>query len=295
MMQGSISPNRIANSIMQDSSFNGGHILVEGVSDVKLYKKMFNTSNAKIKVCFGRDNIEAIYEILLSRGYNKAIGIRDADFLRLDSLDYERSGIYLTDTHDSEGMIFKSDAFWNFIYEVINEEVLSQFISRNGCLRTFIYNLAYPLGCLRYANEKHSLGLSFKPEKPEGNKLRFKRFICERKSIYLGHDSLINTVVEYSKNRGSIISERPHINKVLTETISKSFPHEEIVNGHDLAEIIFIVCKKLLKSTHTELTSSTSVETMLRLTYSDKDFIKTELYKKLLAWQDEHGHCVLNY
>ncbi|EOX3334411.1 DUF4435 domain-containing protein [Vibrio cholerae] len=295
MMQGSISPNRIANSIMQDTSFSGGHILVEGSSDIKLYNKMFNESNAKIKVCFGRDNIEEVYSILFSRGYHRVLGIRDADFLRLNSLDYERNGIYLTDTHDSEGMIFKSDAFWNFIYEVINEDVLKLFISKNGCLRSFIYNLAYPLGCLRYANEKYSLGLSFKPERPEGNKLRFKRFICERESIYLGHDSLVNTVVEYSKNRGSVISERPYIIKVLTETVSKSFPHEEIVNGHDLAEIIFIVCKKLLKSPHTELTSATSVETMLRLTYSNKDFIKTELYKKLLSWQEEHGHCLLNH
>lgn len=288
-MQSSITPVRIANAIQQDSNFDGINVLVEGEKDIKLYRKLTCTEFSKIKVTFGKKKMREVYNLLRERGFEKVIGIRDADFIRINGkLDAVYSDdIFITDTHDSEGMIIESEAFPNFLIEIAKEEVVDKFLQDKGCLRSFIYNLSKPLACLRLANKKYNLGLSFKPVNPEGNTIKFKKFVCEKSLSYLGHEKLVNTVVEYSKNRGSTISPRAEILDKLEEVISLDLPVDELVNGHDLAEILFIVCKKGLKSSHSDLKNASSVEAMLRLTFGKGDFSKTNLFKSLQAWEEK--------
>ncbi|MDO6636031.1 DUF4435 domain-containing protein [Pseudoalteromonas carrageenovora] len=295
-MQNSITPVRIANAIQQDSAFNGTNILVEGENDIKLYRKLTCKELSKIKVTFGKKKMREVYALLRARGFGNVLGIRDADFLRINGkLDITFSDdIFITDKHDSEGMIIESEAFTNFLLEIAKEEKLANFFQKNGCLRSFIYNLSKPLACLRMANKEYDLGLSFKPVKPEGNTIKFKKFICEKTLSYLGHDVLVNTVVEYSKNRGSEISTRTEILSKLEEIINLNLPIDELVNGHDLSEILFIVCKKGLKSSHSDLKNASSVETMLRLAYSKDDFSKTQLFKSLQSWEKSSDINILS-
>ena len=292
-MQNSITPARIANSILQDSDFEGFNILVEGETDVKLYQKLSCREVSKIKVTFGKKKMRDAYHLLHERGFSRVIGIRDADFIRLkgnekfDS-DYS-SNIFLTDHHDSEGMMLQSQAFDDFLLEVSKEENVIAFQKKYGCVREYLYNLSFPLACLRFANKKFDLGLAFKPVNPEGNTIKFKKFICDKSLKYLGHDKLINTVVEYSKNRGSDIEDRKVILEKLLSVISLQLPMYELANGHDLAEILFIICKKGLKSSNQSLSGSSSVESMLRLSYSREYFSLTELFKQLLLWQKDQN------
>lgn len=286
-MHSSITPARIANAIQQDNSFYGINILVEGEKDIRLYRKLTCKELSKIKVTFGKKKMREVYYLLKGRGFDKVIGIRDADYIRINGgLDDTFSdNIFITDKHDSEGMIIESEAFTNFLFEITKEEVLEKFIQDKGCLRSFIYSLSTPLACLRMANKIYNLGLSFKPVNPEGNTIKFKKFICEDSISYLGHDKLINTIIEYSKNRGSIIAPREEIRTKLDEVINMGLPVNELANGHDLAEILFIVCKKGLRSPHSDLKNASSVEAMLRLTFSKEDFSRTDLFKSLKNWE----------
>ena len=288
-----MTPARIANSIQQDSDFIGFNILVEGETDVKLYRKLSCRELGKIKVTFGKKKMRDIYEILNERGFSRVIGIRDADFIRLKDDNKFDSGyplnIFLTDNHDSEGMILQSQAFDDFLLEVSKEETLKHFENKYGCAREYLYYLSFPLACLRFANKKFNLGLAFKPANPEGNTIKFKKFICDKKLIYLGHDKLVNTVMEYSKNRGSDIANRDEILVKLRSVISLQLPIYELANGHDLAEILFIICKKGLKSSNESLKGASSVESMLRLSYSKEYFYLTDLFKQLLIWQKSQG------
>lgn len=288
-MENHITPSRIANSIQQDKNFTGFNILVEGKKDIKLYRKLTCKKMSKIKVTFGKKKMREVYRILDKRGFSKVLGIRDADFIRInDDGKFDPnycSSIFLTDNHDSEGMILQSEAFEDFLLEVSQENNIDAFNKKYGNLRVFIYNLSYSLACLRLANKKYNLGLAFKPVKPNGNILKFKKFICEKKLIYLGHEKLINTVVEYSTNRGSKIESRELILEKLQEIIKLELVIEELVNGHDLAEILFIICKKGLKSRNESLKGASSVETMLRLAYSREHFQLTRLFRSLVEWQ----------
>jgi hypothetical protein len=288
-MQNAMTPARIANSIQQDTDFLGFNILVEGETDVKLYRKLSCRDISKIKVTFGKKKMRDAYNILNERGFSRVIGIRDADFIRLkgnDKFDSDySSNIFLTDNHDSEGMVLQSQAFDDFLLEVSKEDNVTAFQKKYGCTREYLYNLNFPLACLRFANKKYDLGLAFKPTSPEGNTIKFKKFICDKKVVYLGHEKLINTVVEYSTNRGADIKSREVILEKLLSVIALELPMPELANGHDLAEILFIICKKGLKSSNESLKGASSVESMLRLSYSKEYFYLTDLFKQLLLWQ----------
>ncbi|HCM5084234.1 TPA: DUF4435 domain-containing protein [Klebsiella aerogenes] len=287
MLQDHITSSRIANAIIQDTGV-AYFILVEGIKDLPTYKKLINDT-VMVKVTFGKHKMREIDYLLKERGFINYVGIRDSDFLRLKGnpkfqQDYD-DVIYATDEHDAESMIIFSNALLEFIDHISNEQNKNNFIKTHGPIRELCYSLCYPLACLRLAAKKYNLGLSFKPVKPEGNKLKYKKFICENTFTYLGHEKMINTVIEYSTNRGSIISSREDILSRLKETILEKHNVTDIVNGHDLSEILYIICKKGIKSQNKLLNDASGVEDMLRMTYNLEHFKKTKLYTDLNSHQ----------
>lgn len=296
-MENCITPQRIANSIGLDSNFKGVYLLVEGIKDIKLFGKLLNDSDCKIKPTFGKYEMREVYEILTNRGFLNKVGIRDADFLRIKENDKFDPNychqIFPTDCHDLEGMIIIAEAFDDFIRTIVDSSHLADFQSKNGKLREVIYDLCYAIGCLRLANRRCDLGLSFKPKKPEGRKLKFKKFICEKTFTYLGDQKLINSVIEYSTNRGSKIQTPANIQKCLTKVWDEKHSPCEIVNGHDLTQVLFILLKKGLKCSSKTLQNSDCIEEMLALAYHFKHFEKTNLYAKILFWEKRNDKVLL--
>jgi hypothetical protein len=183
-MENHITPARIANSIEQDTSFGGTYLMLEGIKDLKLFKKFTCGESIKIKITHGKYKMRHAYEILKSRNFSRMIGIRDADYIRLTGNEkfepHYNQKIFITDTHDSEGMIVNSDALTDLLSEVAEEDRLNSFIQKHGDVRDLIFNLAYPLACLRLANKRFGLGLSFKPKKIDGPSFKIKKFICDK-------------------------------------------------------------------------------------------------------------------
>ncbi|MEW7312680.1 hypothetical protein AB1E22_08145 [Buttiauxella gaviniae] len=287
-----ITPDRTANAIIQDKSFNGYYLFIEGIKDLKTYKKLMS-KDVKLQVTFGKHNMRKIKDILQEREYKKFIGIRDADFLRLEGNEKFDNNynecIFPTDEHDSEGMIINSDALYDFIDSVSNEKNIALFTEKYGEIRNVIYELCYPLACLRLANKKNNLGLAFKPVKPEGNKFKIKKFISEENFSYLGHEKMINTIVEYSTNRGGKITSREQILSCLTNEISSNHDIKQIINGHDIAEVLYLISKKGLKSLSKTINDSGCVEEMLRLAYNYDYFSTTSVFKKIISYQNTNG------
>lgn len=280
---------RMANAIMQDTSFKGYHILVEGVQDVKLFKRLFLENNARLSITHGKHNMRDVYEILTTRNFDKKIGVRDADFLRIkNNGKYNKNfslAIFPTDYHDAEGMVINSPAMMHFLEVISTKDKINNFEKSNGPIIDLIYNLSYPLACLRLANKRFELGLSFKPKERDGNKIKFKKFICDKKANYLGDESLVNTVHEYSKNRGSQVSAQAYILEKLAEVKAENHSIKEIVNGHDIAEILFIVCKKYLNSQHKALVNADCVEDMMFLAYESSYFKSSNLFSLINTWE----------
>jgi hypothetical protein len=294
-MEQYITADRIANAICQYTTFKGCSLLVEGKKDMKLYSRFFDKDHVRIVQTFGKYKQREAYQILQGRGFARKLGIRDADFLRVEGntkYDPNFAGdIFPTDHHDSEVMVFNSAALDHFIAGVLDKDRVEQFENEmKKTLREVVLELAYVLGCLKLANKRYTLGLSFKPEKPDGNTLKFGKFIDFKTAKFLGNELLINTVWEYSKNRGVEVSKKPEILDKLSLIISVKHPTLEIVNGHDICEIISLLSKDALKSNNKALQIAGCVEDMLRLAFDSAEFVKTGLASKLRAWQEASGN-----
>ena len=293
-MEQYITAERIANALCQDLEFKGCAILVEGKKDRKLYGKLLNKELVRIIETFGKYKQRDAYKILNDRGFNRKIGIRDADFLRIPGNpkfdpNY-KEGIFPTDCHDSEIMAIKNGALSKLISAVLDENVINKFEEKIG--RRFedvIFELAYILGCLKLSNKQFNLGLSFKPEKVDGNKLKFHKFICFKTAKFLDLDSLVNTVYEYSKNRGQVVASRENIAEKLSIIIEKDFPLLEVVNGHDVCEIICFLAKDGAQISNKAIQTADAIEDMLRLAFDFSDFSKTNLVNQMQLWEKSTG------
>ena len=95
-------------------------LLVEGITDQKLYAKLIDGGNTKVEMVHGgvESLRNAISTLILET--KQVIGIRDADFLHLDNQQESIAGFFLTDVHDAEMMLLSCDmAFKSIVAEYI--------------------------------------------------------------------------------------------------------------------------------------------------------------------------------
>jgi len=106
-----ITPDRIANAIRQDKSYQGVYLIVEGQSDYSFYTKFIDKKACQIEIAYGCLKVIAVISNLEQTHYQKVLDIVDADFKKLDNEILTSDNILLTDVHDLETMIIQSPAF----------------------------------------------------------------------------------------------------------------------------------------------------------------------------------------
>ena len=98
-------------------------VLVEGDSDIRLFRKLFDADHCKVEnIPGGKFKLEDCVEELI-RSYPLVIGIRDADFEHLKSSSYSKSNMFLTDYHDIEvTMLAQKEILHAFLFEYTGME-----------------------------------------------------------------------------------------------------------------------------------------------------------------------------
>ncbi len=278
--------DRTANAIMQDPTFEGTYLVVEGMKDYKLYTKFLNMGNqVEIKQVGGKDKVQTVIKILNNRGFNKKVGIIDSDFSKLTKNEANVDNLFLTDYHDIEVMMFESPALETAINMYVTTEKLETFL--NGIqLRVIILIIAEQIGLLKLAHHIHNLGLAFKPEKIDGNALKYKDFIDDRTLKFRGREKLIKAVCNYSFNRGNSVAEANFIEEKIDELLKNKYDLLQLVNGHDLSNIVFYLLKKVLRSQNKSLYDYNSIEDSFIMSYEARYWIKTQLFKNIYDWAE---------
>lgn len=295
MIEEHITTERIANAIMQNTTFKGHYLIVEGTKDSKLYGRFLNHQEIVIKEAFGKQKVKKVIQILTARGFDRKIGIIDADFSRITEEDIEINGIFITDDHDIEVMVIKTKALDDVLHLFCSNLKIKEFKKNHRVsVKDKIFELGKKVGYLKLANKIFDLGLIFKPEKLGGNQIKYKNFISDKTLNYLGDEKLIDTVFNYSINKSTNIQDKIIISKKLSKIKGNEYPIEQLVNGHDLTNVLFILMKKVLSSKKKELYDSNSVEYFLTLAYQFDDYKMTYLYKNIKNWADEKDINVFN-
>jgi hypothetical protein len=291
-MEDSISVARIANAICQDTTFSGVHLLVEGKQDFKLYSKFANKKYVRVKITFGKYRLRQVYTLLMERGMDSVVGIRDADFLRIkDNPKYTpefSEAIFPTDCHDAEIMMAWCGILDDLLALVCEPEHIDNYVRKHRPLLALIMHAIYPIGCLRLANKRLGLGLSFKPDRPEGNQLKVRRFVVE--STWTSDIRvMINTVWEYSQNRGLKVASKAIIAEALDAVMGEEHSMQDISNGHDFATMFHLVLTKGLRSSNKLLQDPGCVQDLLIADYDLKSFALTTLYQSVQQWASTNG------
>lgn len=294
-MEEYITPERTANAIMQDKSFTGHYLLVEGNKDVKLYGKFINSDNVRIKPAFGNEKVKEILSILENRGFDKKIGIIDSDFNKILKNEISIDGLFMTDDHDIEVMIIKTKALENVIRIFCSNTQIVKFEKDNNTtIRKSLLKVGKEIGYLKLANNIHDLGLIFKPKKADGNLIKYGNFTCDKTLNYLGDEKLIDTLINYSRVKSPTIKSKPEIQEVFSNLKKDEFDLNQLVNGHDLSNLLYLLMKKVLKSRNKMLVNNNSVEDSLILSYEYDFFKETELYSNLKEWSDSKNLEILS-
>lgn len=286
-MEEDISVARIANAICQDTSFKGTHLLVEGRRDYKLYKKFAHDPNVRIKTTCGKYRLREIYSLLMERGFTDVVGIRDADFLRIKGnpkySSHYADAIFPTDCHDAEIMLARSGVLNDYLTLVSDPEQVRKFEAKHKPILELIMEAIYKIGCLRLANKRFDLGLSFKSERPESNQIKIRKFVLDS-NWSVDVPAMINTVWEYSQNRGQKVASKDAIEKALAIIAGEVHAADEISNGHDFSAVLYLVSTKGLKSTSKLLQDPGCVQDLLIALFDLKRFESTGLYRLVQNW-----------
>jgi hypothetical protein len=240
-------------------------VLVEGPDDARIYRKFLNQNMTRIFVCIGKGDLQkALLNILIKIRY--AIGIRDADFSHLEDVKPESPNLFFTDYHDIEMTMLH--------FEEVRRTLFSEYYSDDNfdtidsVWKSIVRDASF-VGYIRWFNERNNYRIVF-------NGLFYKTGCAGGDTEQLLLDQL---------NDQSPDKTKPLVKEMINDFITtyKTDDIFNLCNGHDVSAL-------LVKAFNI---NSKQVATALRLSFQREQFIRTALYRELLAWQTEHNVTIL--
>jgi hypothetical protein len=252
-------------------------VLVEGDSDIRLFGKLLSSDNCNVEsIPGGKFKLEEAVENLLhhfERQTDLIIGIRDADFIKLNGQPYDKSQMFLTDYHDMEIMLLADKAvFKDFLFEYTRLGA-----DQHAQLKEDIFHTIRYIGYLQWLNDQEDLRLKFESgfvdlikfdDKDIDLQKHTERVISKSgKKEELEPTTLINQIKELEQNH-------PDIDML------------QLTSGHDILKTLatYFNQKHEGKGLKEEMLAST-----LRVRFTIECFQKTALYAQLKQWFDQHN------
>lgn len=250
-------------------------ILLEGKTDIKLFRKLFDTTKVQLESLEGKENVEKIVKLIVKENQDRIIGLSDADFDHLNNVSPQLS-VYLTDTHDTETLIINGVGIDSMIAEYATSNY-HDGLTRKLLLESFL--VSYEIGLLKLVNCRSNYNLCFKD-------IDFEKFLDINKlNVVFNQEHFIDEVIWNTK----------HINysarKELIEKVEKlredDYCKFMVCSGHDISKVVSLIMSQKELSIITPV-SSADVESTLRISYGFNDFVETQLYKSLQDWSQSY-------
>ncbi len=280
-VQKSITQYTIANDIRQRRQVTPEKtfIVVEGTSDHKIFTKLFDVAKCAILAAGGKSMVTKTLDILDADAVRGVLGIVDNDFDFFLGRSYSSTNVVNTFVHDTEVMMFLSDAFNALLAEFGNEERIGNFCNKVHLLREKLIELPGPLGYARLASLRAKKNILF-----EG--LNFKFF---NEDLTTDLPNLISTLISRTKDCNSSISE---FTALLSAEMNNDVAMEHLCCGHDLCEVLARAFRDAIGRNKSGI-GAADVERALRLSFTLQDFEKTKLFESIADWSSRNPSCLL--
>ena len=274
-----ITSDDICNQIsMERTVFDGTFLLVEGVTDERLFEKFVDKEHVQIIEAHSKDNVRhAVKDMKSSRKDERVIGIIDADLDRLLGRRV-KPPLFHTDCRDMEMMVIRSNALDDVLDEYCERELLMKFTESVGPVREALLSASYPIGLLMFISQTEGLNLSFKD-------LEFERFVNSR-TLSLNVESMVDAVIFNSKN--CLMGKKVLISRLHRE--AENLDDEwDAARGHDTVDILLLALKRNFGSFNSRNLNEGELGGALRLAFSDACFRSTELFADTDEWARTNG------
>jgi hypothetical protein len=244
-------------------------VLLEGESDVKLYRKLFNNDTCKIETIPGgkiflEKGLETLNDI-----YKLIIGIRDADFLHLEGQKPQFSNLFLTDYHDYELMMAsESQCHCPIFFE--HTKIASK--EHNLIFEKLLNSIQF-LGYFRWYNEIENLEFNFR-----GLGLND---LFDKRTFAIDDKTLIQTVI--TRSRDAKIKDVEQIFDSVQGLYDSQHDLFQVCNGHDFMKVMAILCSSSRKGINEK-----DMASQFRVAYSQDMFKKTQLFKGTSDWASQN-------
>ncbi len=273
------SPYSYANAIsMSRSLYNGTYLIVEGNSDVKLFKKFTNNNKCRVKAIPTKSFATQVFKILENRKEAGIVLVLDADFDHLNKVKKFSVNMFYTDNHDIETMIVSSFAFENFLREFTDElelKKLEQKMSKK--LREILIENSLLIGYVRWASINNNWKLKFQD-------LIYKNFI-KLKNLTIDYNKFVSELIKNSPgNKESDVKIKNEAHNLQTKVNDPW----NVCCGHDITELLLIGLKYIFGYNLAKITRK-KIESILRLSYEFRFFQLTQLYHGLKNWEKDNS------
>lgn len=234
-------------------------VVVEGVDDELVYRKIVDENAVRFYPDNNCDKHFVILDALNGRYGDRLFAIKDADFDRLEGVQYHYTNLLLTDTHDLEGMIVESC--------LPNLEGEDAFRCQGVCLDE-VYNELEEIAYLKWFNHAHHSGINFKET-----------------TLNLDISAYFNAAVANTDNVVTV---------TLADVAEFKSNHlgankKEMCVGHDLFERIYVRAREAKVTNF----AKKPFFRRLRAAYSKESFVHTSLFSAIRDWEAATGHGVL--
>jgi len=256
---------------LNDIKFNISHpknqginfVLVEGDSDIRLFRKLFDSDKCKVEcVPGGKPKVKDCVAELLPE-YALIVGVLDADFSHLEKTNEEKDNIFLTDYHDIEMTILaQDDVLHTILFEYTNIHKNNHHTFCDNILET-IEQISY----LKWLNERENLRLTFK-------KVGFQDLISIS-NFRLNFNEYLSRVL--AKSKDAITRDEILIYEKIHELTRLNPDLFHLTNGHDA----LIVFTKYFRSKENKGLSDSNVARVFRAAFTNACFRETKLHKSL--------------
>jgi hypothetical protein len=261
------------NELRLDLSHPNSHgicfVLLEGETDIRLFRKFFNLENCKVEnIPGGNPKVETAVSELI-RVYELVIGIRDADFINVETTPYANKNMFLTDYHDIEmSLVSDDESISTIVFEFTDIPKLN-----HNSIREKVISTIEQISLLKWLNYSENLEIVFE-------KTGFQDLL-----------SFANFTIDFDQYFSRLLSKSPNAKIVDIATIKSKIstlralnkhPYQ-LCNGHDFVKALtqFIREQGKVKNISDDIVSS-----ILRINYTKEKFYSTQLYASTKTWAD---------
>jgi len=266
--------NELRLDITHPNSLGVNFILVEGDSDIRLFRKLFDIEKCKIEnIPGGKNKLEECVDTLVNI-YPLVVGIRDTDFLNLNNVNYTKQNMFLTDKHDIETTILSDEDVLNtLVFEFTNKPKNEHLDLRND-----IKQCIQMVGYLKWLNSIEDLKLKFE--------CGFYDLVSFA-NLNIDFDTYFMRVL--SKSPNAQITDINIIKGKITQLKASNPDMLQLTNGHDLVKTFANYFKNI---SGINGVSDENIASILRVSFNLKQFEKTSLYSELENWSDNNNTAI---